>query len=164
VTTHAHETCSNFYDGNCKSSINTRALAVLSTKTTITMSPSFSSASSFCSTTAAANATTRALRALHHKQTAKVAAHARIVCLHAKTLLRLQQEIEHEAATIACADYNEYYDICYDEYCSMESQSTVDNDAIVGQGLVDVVELATSIATYAAPVATEATRPPLPSA
>jgi hypothetical protein len=34
------------------------------------------------------------LRALHHKHAAKVAAHTRVVRLHAKKLLKLQQEIE----------------------------------------------------------------------
>jgi hypothetical protein len=106
-----------------------------------------------------------ATRALHHKHAAKVADHARIVLLHAKELLRLQQEIEREAAAIAGADYKECHDMGYDsdEYGSMESQRAVDDGTIVGPGLVDVVELATSIATYAGSVAAEATPPPLPS-
>ncbi len=122
-----------------------------------------SSATSFASTTAAANATTRALRALHHKHAAKVAAHARIVHLHAKKLLRLQQEIERDAAAIAGADYKECHDIGYDEYGSIESQRAADDGAVNGPGLVDVVQLASSIATYAGSVAAEATPPALPS-
>ncbi len=146
-----------------------RALPVLSTKTTtITMSPSSfassSATSSFSCIPAAANATTRALRALHHKHAAKVATHARIVRLHAaKKLLRMQREIEREAAAIAGADYKESYDVGYDEYGSMESQRAVDDGAIVGAGLIDVVEFAASIVTYAGRVAAEATPPQLPS-
>jgi hypothetical protein len=46
----------------------------------------------------------------------------------------------------------------------MESQrATVDDGDIRGPGLVDVVELAASIAAYAGRVAAEATSPPLPS-
>jgi hypothetical protein len=55
------------------------------------------------------------------------------------------------------------HDIGYDEYGSMESQHAVDDGNIRGPGLVDVVELASSIATYAVRVAAEATLPPLPS-
>ncbi len=78
-------------------------------------------------------------------------------------LLKLQREIEHEAAAIACAAYKERHDVGYDEYVSMESQRSIDDDAIRGPGLVDVVELASSIAAYAARVAAAATPPPLPS-
>jgi hypothetical protein len=45
----------------------------------------------------------------------------------------------------------------------MESQRAVDDGAIVGPGLVDVVELAASIVTYAGRVAASATPPQLPS-
>ncbi len=134
---------------------------MFSTKTQTTiMSPTISSP--FASSSAAANATTRALRALHHKHAAKVAAHARVVRLHAKKLLKLQQEIEREAEAIAGCDYKESHDLGYDEYCSMKSQRAVDDGDIRGQGLVDVVELAASIATYAGRVAAEATPPQLP--
>jgi hypothetical protein len=73
------------------------------TTTTIMMSPSSfastttTSSSSFGRIPAAADVTTRVLRALHHKHSAKAAAHARVVRLHTKTqpkLLKLQQEIE----------------------------------------------------------------------
>ncbi len=81
----------------------------------------------------------------------------------AKKLLKLQREIEREAAAIAGAAYKECHDVSFDEYGSMESQRTIDDGAIRGPGLVDVVELASSIATYAARVAAAATPPPLPS-
>ncbi len=45
----------------------------------------------------------------------------------------------------------------------MESQRAVDDGDIRGPGLVDVVELAASIATYAGHVAAKATPPPLHS-
>ncbi len=83
--------------------------------------------------------------------------------LHAKKLLRLQRQIEREAAAIAGADYKESYGIGYDEYGSMESQHAVDDGAIVGPGLIDVVELAASITTYAGSVAAKATPRHLPS-
>ncbi len=79
------------------------------------------------------------------------------------TLLRLQREIEREAAAIAGADYKESYDVGYDAYGSMESQRAVDDGAIVGPGLIDVVELAASIATYAGRVSASATPPQMPS-
>ncbi len=44
----------------------------------------------------------------------------------------------------------------YDEHGSMESHRAIDDDDIRGPGLVYVVELAPSIATYAARVAAEA--------
>jgi hypothetical protein len=99
----------------------------------------------------------------HHKLAAKVAAHARIVCLHAMKLLKLKRKIKHEAATIAGAAYKECHGVGNDEYGSMESQRSIDDDAIRGQGLVDVVELTSNIAAYAARVAAAATPPPLPS-
>jgi hypothetical protein len=109
-------------------------------------------------------ATTRALRVVHHhKHTAKIAAHARVVRLHAQKLLKLQREIEREAAAIAGASYKECQDVDYDEYGSMESQRAIDDGAIRGPSLVDAVEPASSIATYAVRVAAAATPPPLPS-
>jgi hypothetical protein len=96
---------------------------------------------------------------VHHKHTAKVAAHARVVSLHAQKLLKLQREIEREAAAIAGAAYKEYHDVGYDEYGSMESQRAIDDGAIRGQGLVDVVMLASSITTYATRVAGAAISP-----
>jgi hypothetical protein len=45
----------------------------------------------------------------------------------------------------------------------MESQRSIDDDAIRGPGLVDVVELTSNIAAYASRVAAAATPPPLPS-
>jgi hypothetical protein len=109
-----------------------------------------------------AAATTRALRVVHHKHAAKIAAQARIVRLHAPRLLNMQREIDREAAAIAGAAYKEYHDVVYDEYGSMESQRAIDNGAIRGPGIVNVVELASSIATYAVRVAAAAVPPPLP--
>ena len=103
------------------------------------------------------------LRVIHHKHAGQVAAHARLVRMHARKLLKLQKEIEREAVAIAGAAYKEYHDVGYDEYGSMESQRAVDDGCVAGPGLVDVVELASSIATYAARIAAEATPPPLPS-
>jgi hypothetical protein len=57
-----------------------------------------------------------------------------------------------------------FYSVGYDEYGCMESQLAINDGAVRGQGLVDVVELASSIAAYAARVAAAATPPPLPSA
>jgi hypothetical protein len=45
----------------------------------------------------------------------------------------------------------------------MESQCAINNGAIRGPGLVDDVELASSLQAYAAHVAAEAIPPPLPS-
>ncbi len=56
----------------------------------------------------------------------------------------------------------ECHDVGYDEYGSMESLRAVDDGAIRGPGLVNVVELASSIATYAARVAAAATPPRCP--
>jgi hypothetical protein len=64
--------------------------------------------------------------------------------------------IEFKAAAIASTAYKECHNIGYYQYGSMESQHTIDNDTIRGQGLVDVVKLASSIATYAARVAAAA--------
>ncbi len=108
------------------------------------------------SSSSVATATTRALRVVHHKHAAKIAAHVRVVHLHSQKLLKLEREIEREAAAIAGADYKEYFVIGYDEHGSMENQRAVDNGAIMGPGLVDVVELASSIVTYAARVASAA--------
>ena len=103
------------------------------------------------------------LRVIHHKHAGQIAAHARIVRIHARKLLKLQKEIEREAVAVAGASYREYHDVGYDEYGSMESQRAIDDGSVAGPGLVDVVELASSIATYAARIAAEATPPPLPS-
>ncbi len=51
----------------------------------------------------------------------------------------------------------------YNECGSMESQHAIDDGTIRWQGLIDVVELASSIAACAAQVAAAATPPPLPS-
>jgi hypothetical protein len=96
------------------------------------------------------------LRVVHYKHAAKIAAHARIVHLHAKKLLKLEQEIKSEAVAIAGPDYKEYHDLGYDEHGSMESQRAVDDGSVNGPGIVDVVEIASSIATYAGRIATEA--------
>jgi hypothetical protein len=57
-------------------------------------------------------------------------------------------------------------DVDYNEYGSMESQHVIDDGNIRGQGLFDIVtvivELASSIATYAARVSAEAI-PPIPT-
>jgi hypothetical protein len=94
---------------------------------------------------------------VHHKDAAKVAAHARVVHLYAQKLLKVQRDIEREASAIAGAAYKECHNIGYDEYGSMESQRAIDDGAIRWQGLVNV------IATYAARVAAAVTPPPLPS-
>jgi hypothetical protein len=78
-----------------------------------------------------AAATTRALRSVHHKPASKITAHVRVVRLHAQKLLKLQREIEREAAAVTGANYKEYYDIGYDEHCSMESQRAVDDGIIM---------------------------------
>ncbi len=58
----------------------------------------------------------------------------------------------------------ECHDVGCDEYGSMESLRAVDNGAIRGPGLVNAVEHASSIATYAAHVAPGRGHPaPLPS-
>ncbi len=69
---------------------------------------------------------------MHHKHAAKVAAHACIVRLHAKKLLKLQREIECKAAAIAGAAYKKCHDVGYDEYGSMESQRVIGVGAIKG--------------------------------
>ncbi len=78
------------------------------TTTTSSPHPQIVMSHSFSST----NTTTmNALRVVHHRHAAKVAAHEHIVRLHAKKLLNLQREIEHEAAqlqvppTILCKGY-----------------------------------------------------------
>jgi hypothetical protein len=100
---------------------------------------------------------------VHRKHAAKIAAHARVVRLHAQKLLKLQREIERKATAMAGAAYKECHDVGYYEHGSMESQRAIDDGAIRGPGLVHVVELASSIATYAARFAAAATPPPLPS-
>jgi hypothetical protein len=102
-------------------------------------------------------------RARSARCTTSMQPRSRIVPLHAKKLLELKREIEHEAAAIACAAYKECHDVGYDEYVSMESQRAINDGAIRGAGLVDVVELASSNAAYAARIAAAATPPPLPS-
>ncbi len=59
--------------------------------------------------------------------------------LHAKKLLNLQQEIEREAAVITGTDYKECHNSCYNEYCSMENQRSVDDGNIRGPGLINIV-------------------------
>ncbi len=88
--------------------------------------------------------------------------HARLVGLHAKRLVGLQREIERKAAEIAGRATN-WHEVGYDEYDSMARQRAVDDGAVRGPGLVDVVALACGIAAYAASVAGEAVPPPLPS-
>jgi hypothetical protein len=69
----------------------------------------------------------------------------------------------HETAAIASAMYKKCHDVCYNEYGSMESQRAINDGAIRGQGLLDIVELASSIATYEARVAAKSIPPPVPS-
>ncbi len=71
----------------------------------------------------------------------KAAAHARLVGLHARLLVGLQRAIEREAARIAGAGFKARHDVGYDAYGSMASQRAVDDGAVRGPGLVDVVEL-----------------------
>jgi hypothetical protein len=70
----------------------------------VSMSPSSSSA------VTATTTTTRAPSArCTTKHSAKVAAHARIACLHAKKLFNLKREIAYEAAAIAA--FKECHDV-----------------------------------------------------
>ncbi len=105
----------------------------------------------------------RALRVVHHKNAAKVAAHAYIIHWHAKRLVKLQAKIVEEARAIAGDDYKEHHDVGYDVYGSMESQRRVDDGQIIGTGFSDVVEMAREVAVYATRVAAYAVPPPLPS-
>jgi hypothetical protein len=96
------------------------------------------------------------LRVVQHKYAAQIAAaHARAVERHACKLLRLHAKINAEATAIAGADFAEHHTIGFDEYESSAAQQA-DNEGscpVEGAGIVDVIEMANTMANRADRVA-----------
>ncbi len=83
---------------------------------------------------------------------AQVAVHARALERHAHKLQRLHAKINKEAAAIAGADFADHHTLGFDEYESIAEQQT-DNDggcSVEGAGIVDVIEMANTMARVAA--------------
>ncbi len=92
------------------------------------------------------------VRVVQHKYAAQVAVHARALERHARKLQRLHAKINAEAAAIAGADH---HTLGFDEYESIAAQQT-DNEggcSVEGAGIVDVIEMANTMANRADRVA-----------
>jgi hypothetical protein len=95
------------------------------------------------------------LRAVQHKYAAQVAVHARALERHERKLQRLHAKINAEAAAIAGADFADHHTLGFDDYKSIAAQQT-DNEggcSVEGAGIVDVIEMANTMANCADRVA-----------
>jgi hypothetical protein len=99
------------------------------------------------------------LRVVQHKYAAQVAAHARALERHARKLQRLHAKIKAEATAIAGADFTDHHTLGFDEYESVAAQQT-DNEggplggcSVEGAGIVDVIDMANTMANRADRVA-----------
>jgi hypothetical protein len=95
------------------------------------------------------------LRVVQHKYAAQVAVHARALERHARKLQRLQAKINKEAAAIAGADFADHHTLGFGEYESIAAQQ-MDNEggsSVEGAGIVDVIEMANTMAARADRVA-----------
>ena len=95
------------------------------------------------------------LRVVQHKYASQVAVHARAPERHARKLQRLHAKINKEAAAIAGADFADHHTLGFDEYESIAAQQ-VDNEggsSVEGAGIVDVIEMANTMAARADRVA-----------
>ncbi len=90
------------------------------------------------------------LRVVQHKYAAQIAAHARALERHARTLQRLHAKINAEATAIAGADFADHYTLGFDEYESIAAQQ-VHNEggSVEGAGIVDVIDMANTMANRA---------------
>ncbi len=90
---------------------------------------------------------------VQHKHAARV--HARALESHARKLQRLHAKINAEAAAIAGADFADHPTLGFDEYESIAAQQA-DNEgvwSVEGAGIVDVVDMANTMANRADRVA-----------
>ena len=95
------------------------------------------------------------LRIVQHKYAAQVAAHARALERHTRKLQRLHAKINAEATAIAGADFAEHHTLGLDECGSIAAQQA-DNEggcSVEGAGIVDVVDMASTMANRADRVA-----------
>jgi hypothetical protein len=97
------------------------------------------------------------LRVVQHKYAAQIAAHARALERHARKLQRLHAKINAEATAIAGADFRvaDHHTLGFDEYESIAAQQT-DNEggcSVEGAGIVDVIDMANTMANRADRVA-----------
>ncbi len=88
------------------------------------------------------------LRVVQHKYTAQVAAHARALERHARKLKRLHARINAEATAIAGADFADHHTLGFDEYESIAEQQTENEGgcSVEGAGIVDVIDMANTMA------------------
>jgi hypothetical protein len=97
------------------------------------------------------------LRVVQHKYAAQITTHARAIERHARKLLCLHAKINVEATAImiAGADFAKHHILGFDEYESIAAQQ-VDNEggcSVEGAGIVDVIEMANTMANRAYRVA-----------
>ncbi len=95
------------------------------------------------------------LRVVQHKYAAQVAVHARALERHARKLQRLHAKINAEAIATAGADFADHHTLGFDEYESIAAQQTNNEGgcSVEGAGIVDVIDMANSLANRADRVA-----------
>ena len=103
-----------------------------------------------------------ALRKLHHDNAPKVARLARILQLTAERLHKIHVKIDKEAIRIAGKNYKDDHSVGFDEHGPLDEQ-THRGDLPTGPGIVDIMDTARAMASYAGRVAAEATPLTLPS-
>jgi hypothetical protein len=92
---------------------------------------------------------------VQHKYAAQVATHARALERHAHKLQRLHAKINAKATSISGADFADHHTLGFDEYESIAAQQT-DNEggcSVEGAGIVDVIDMANTMANRADRVA-----------
>jgi hypothetical protein len=93
------------------------------------------------------------LRVVQHEYAAQVAVHARALERHARKLQRQHAKINAEATAIA--DFADHHALGFDEYESIAAQQAdnVGGCSVEGAGIVDVIEMASTMANRADRVA-----------
>ena len=95
------------------------------------------------------------LHVVQHKYAAQVAVHARALERHARKLQHLHAKINAEANATAGADFADHHTLGFDEYESIAAQQadTEGGCSVEGAGIVDVIEMANTMANRADRVA-----------
>jgi hypothetical protein len=75
------------------------------------------------------------LRVFHHKYTTKFASHECIIHLDTKKLLKLQEQIEMEAAAVASTNYKKYLDLGFTSTIPWRASAPFAIEILGGRGL-----------------------------
>jgi hypothetical protein len=93
------------------------------------------------------------LHVVQHKYAAQVAARASALERHARKLQRLHAKINAEATAIAGPDFADHHTLGFDEYIAAQQTDNEGGCSVEGAGIVDVIDMANTMANRADRVA-----------